>query len=217
MPIERVLEPEVMDDPDEAAEYDAMDHAAVNAAFVGDLLSGGPVSGLVVDAGAGTGLIAVELAQRSEATVLAVDAADAMLSLAVRHTAGGGLAGRVIPMRGNVRELPLPDGVADAVICNTVLHHLPRPELALAEFTRVLRPGGRLFVRDLVRPDTQAEVDRLVALHTVGCTPAARRMFAESLPAGLTIAEVTAMLRVLGIRETPVMTSDRHWTLDAVI
>ena len=217
MPIARVLEPELMDDPTEAAEYDAMDHAAVNAAFVADFLStfDGASPGLVVDAGAGTALIAIELARRSAATVLALDAAESMLSLAVENVRAAGLAGRVIPTRGNIRGIPLPAGAADAVVCNTVLHHLADPVEAVRDFVRVLRPGGTLFIRDLYRPDTQVEVERLVALHAADATPTARKLFADSLPAGLTLDEARQTAAAAGLDATVEMTSDRHWTLVA--
>src|SRR5262245_64499112 len=69
MPLDRILEPEVMDSPEEANDYDAMDHAAVNQVFVDELLaalslapSPQPPAPLdILDLGSGTGLIPVEL------------------------------------------------------------------------------------------------------------------------------------------------------------
>ena len=57
MPLRRVLEPEVMDSDEEARDYDAMDHAGVNAAFCDDLTALAPDLGAVLDVGTGTARI----------------------------------------------------------------------------------------------------------------------------------------------------------------
>ena len=97
----RVLEPEVMDTPDEARDYDSMDHAEVNRRFVNDLLphladyriprlaraprpGGGAKQSLrLLDLGAGTAQIPIELCRRTDqVSIVAVDAARHMLNLA---------------------------------------------------------------------------------------------------------------------------------------
>jgi SAM-dependent methyltransferase len=52
-------------------------------------------------------------------------------------------------VRADVRELPFPGASMDGVVANMILHHLPRPDRALREVARVLRPGGRGVVVDL--------------------------------------------------------------------
>src|SRR4051812_42687935 len=96
--IPRVLEPEAMDTPEEAGDYDAMDHASVNDRFVADFLDmHGPCrGGEVLDVGTGTPRIPIRLAQADpNARVLGIDLARHMLDLAVRNVAGAGLSGRV--------------------------------------------------------------------------------------------------------------------------
>src|SRR5947207_183966 len=82
MPLVRVLEPEVMDTPEEARDYDAMDHSAVNRLFVDDLLAAGVVPATaddqpvaeILDLGTGTALIPIELCRRcADCRVMAVD------------------------------------------------------------------------------------------------------------------------------------------------
>lgn len=222
----RVLETEVMDTPDEAADYDAMDHIAVNAAFCADFLAGPTVTGEVLDLGTGTARIPIELCARAESlTVVAVDLAEHMLEIARVNVARAGLEHRIRLQRVDAKGTPFADGSFAAVISNSIVHHIPDPTHALAEMWRLVRPSGRLFVRDLFRPETEADVARLVTQYG-GSEPADRRLvpaferqrelFRASLCAALTVDEVAAIVRPLGITaERVAMTSDRHWTLSA--
>ena len=66
MSLKRILEPEVMDTPEEARDYNGMDHSEVNRIFVDDLLATGFTGVDILDLGTGTAQIPVELCQRSE-------------------------------------------------------------------------------------------------------------------------------------------------------
>jgi ubiquinone/menaquinone biosynthesis C-methylase UbiE len=224
--LERVLEPEVMDTADEARDYDAMDHVAVNERFVGDLLALGKLPKRVLDVGTGTARIPIELCTHEKnVEVVAIDLADHMLAVARENVTREGLASRVRLERVDAKTMPYEDGAFGATISNSIVHHIPEPAGALAEMWRVTAKGGVLFVRDLARPASETDVDRLVALY--GGTPPAdprhlksfenqRFLFRASLCAALTVAEVAAMVAPLGIAESAVtMTSDRHWTLVA--
>ena len=92
----RVLEPEVMDTPDEARDYDAMDHSAVNRVFVADFLAVWDGRGPILDLGTGTARIPIEFCQQSpNGEVVAVDAAAHMLALAEANVRRAGFAGRI--------------------------------------------------------------------------------------------------------------------------
>lgn len=212
----RTLEPEAMDTPEEARDYDAMDHGEVNARFVADFLAAhGPCrGGTVLDVGTGTARIPIGLCRADPgARVLGVDLADAMLAVAAANLAEAGLAGRVRLERVDAKRLPFDDGAFEGVICNTIVHHIPDPAPALAEMARLVAPGGTLLVRDLYRPDTTEEVARLVERHAGGEAPAARDLFEASLHAALTLREVQRLVAALGLPpEGVAMTSDRHWT-----
>ena len=214
MSLPRVLEPEVMDTASEARDYDAMDHAAVNARFVEDLLGAGPDLGSTLDVGTGTALVAIELRRRApEARVLAVDLAEEMLALGRRNVEIAGVGGIEL-QRADAKELPFATGAFRCVISNSLVHHLPDPAVGLEEMVRVLAPGGLLFVRDLFRPDDDAEVARLLALHAGRDTPSQRALFEASLRAALRVDEVRALAGALGVPASAVRaTSDRHFTL----
>jgi len=223
----RVLEPEVMDTPEEARDYDAMDHAAVNRAFCEDLLAALPEPKRVLDVGTGTARIPIELCRRApSAEVVAIDLAEHMLDLARKNIKRAALGSRVTVTKIDAKALPYPEGAFSAVVSNSIVHHIPEPASVLAEMWRVTSQGGLLFVRDLYRPDTEAEIDRLVALHggerpadpaAVTSFESQRSLLRASLAAALTVAEVVALVAPLGIPASAVrMNSDRHWTLSAV-
>ena len=212
----RVPEPEAMDTPEEAHDYDAMDHSEVNARFVADFLSAhGPCrGGEILDVGTGTARIPIALCRADErAAVVALDLAETMLVLARRNLAEAALGGRIRLERGDGKGIAHPDGSFEAVLSNTIVHHIPDPAPALSEMARLVAPGGTLFLRDLARPESGGEVERLVNLHAGDEPPAARALFEASLRAGLTVAEVREIVRSLGLpAEGVTMTSDRHWT-----
>ena len=216
--IPRVLEPEVMDHAAEAVEYDRMDHAAVNRAFAEDFLAAWPErGGEVLDVGTGTAQIPIELCRQATGfTVRAVDAAAEMLKLAASNVAAAGLADRVTPELVNAGGLPYVAGRFAAVVSNSLVHHLPDPKWAAAEMARVCVPGGVVFVRDLLRPDALDELSRLVVRYAAGATADQRRLFADSLHAALTLAEIQELVADLGFDPAGVTrTSDRHWTWSA--
>lgn len=215
--IPRTLEPEAMDTAEEAREYDAMDHAAVNAAFVADFLAarGESRGGTIVDLGCGTGRIAILLAQADPAArVVALDIAKHMLAVAHKNIQAAELGDRIDLVLGDAKRLSeIASGSIAAVVSNSIVHHIPDPSTVLAEIVRVIEPGGIAFVRDLFRPDSAAEVERLVSLYAGNETPRARGLFRDSLHAALTPAEVRETLERIGVREPEVaQTSDRHWT-----
>src|SRR5690348_5555240 len=80
--LDRVLEPEVMDCAEEARDYDAMDHTAVNRVFVADFLAVWTAAVPILDLGTGTAQIPIELCKTAPtAQVVAVDLAEHMLEL----------------------------------------------------------------------------------------------------------------------------------------
>ena len=237
----RTLEPELMDTPAEAREYDAMDHAAVNAAFVGDLLrtlldwslqwpvqTGTTKPGAwgranaspqnptltVVDLGAGTAQIPIELIRRTtNLRITAVDAAASMLELAHANIAAVDLTAHVELVLADAKRLPFADAAYDVVISNSILHHIPDPQTVVAEAIRVTAPGGLLFHRDLARPNDEVTRQKLVATYAAEATPYQRKLFAESLYAALTVEEMRDLVTGFGFApDTIQMTSDRHWT-----
>lgn len=104
--------------------------------------------GRYVDLGIGDGMLTLMLADVAE-SVTAVDLSPEMLrQLQARASAQG--ATNVETVEGDIEDLPLDGGQFDVAILSQALHHAVEPARCLAEARRVLRPGGRLLVLDLL-------------------------------------------------------------------
>jgi ubiquinone/menaquinone biosynthesis C-methylase UbiE len=215
----RTLEPEAMDTAEEAGDYDAMDHSEVNRKFVADLLvaAGEKIdrNASVLDVGTGTALIPIEFCRQSQGgRVVAIDLADEMLRIAERNVARAGLSERIRLHRVDAKGLPFGDGEFPVVMSNSIVHHIPQPSGVIGEMVRVTGRGGLLFVRDLLRPKSSGEVERIVAIYAGQDSPRQQQLFRQSLHAALTLDEVRELAGEYGIPAQCIRaTSDRHWTL----
>ncbi len=215
--IPRVLEPEAMDSFQEAIDYDRMDHREVNRIFVADLIAAGFKAGWVLDLGSGTAQIPIELCRQCPSVeVVAIDAAFAMLQVARENVNAAHLSQRILIVRADAKRLPFRDESFPTVISNSLIHHIPEPAAVLSEAWRVVQPGGLLFFRDLIRPNEEAIVQRLVEQYAPGANEHQQQMFAASFRASLTLEEMKDLAENLGLsRKLVEATSDRHWTLVA--
>jgi len=222
--LERVLEPEVMETDSEALDYDEMDHAAVNQAFVADLIAFLGVEPSenfsdeerldVIDLGTGTARIPILLAEQlPQCRIMALDASPAMLDIAKINIDIAMMTERVQLTHMDGKQIDFEDDYFHVVMSNSIVHHIPQPMQVLSEAVRITLPGGHIFVRDLKRPNSEAELQHLVETHTANENESSRKMFAESLRAALTLEEIQALVGQLGFApETVTETSDRHWT-----
>ncbi|HEU5100682.1 MAG TPA: methyltransferase domain-containing protein [Roseiflexaceae bacterium] len=108
----------------------------------------------VLDAGCGAGHTALAFAPLV-AEVVALDLTEAMLAQGRKLSRDRGIA-NIIFQRGDVERLPFPDASFDLVTSRYSAHHYPHPQVALGEFTRVLKPGGAFLLVDVVSPEPPA-------------------------------------------------------------
>ena len=213
MSLQRVLEAEVMDTPQAAMEYDSMDHSEANRSFAADLLAAGG-RGDLLDLGTGTAQIPVELIRQGfEGRIMAADQSISMLEMARLNIEIASVIDRVQLAQADAKDLLFADAYFDCVACNGTLHHFADPLPVLRGSLRVLRPGGLLFFRDLLRPDTEEALQELVQTYAGTANDTQRKMFEDSLRAAFTLDEIRAFVLQLGYEaETIQATSDRHWT-----
>jgi ubiquinone/menaquinone biosynthesis C-methylase UbiE len=212
----RVLEPEVMDSAEEARDYDAMDHSAVNRVFAADFLAAWDRANPILDLGTGTAQIPLELCRLDPGPeIVAVDLAEQMLRVAAHNVQRAGMENRIRLERCDAKRLPFADSSFAAVMSNSIIHHIPEPRMVFAEMLRMARPGAVLFLRDLLRPAEDAEVRRLVQSYAGESNAHQQQMFEASLRAALTLAEVRGLAVEMGLPPEQVrQTSDRHWTMN---
>ncbi len=132
---------------DAAEHWDAIRHELYGPTFTRDaMLALIPPSWTVADLGCGSGALAVELAPFVK-QIIGVDNSEPMLDAARQRARG---ADNIGLRQGNLTALPIDDASVDATLCVLVLTYVEDTAAALAEMHRVLRPGGRVVVVDLL-------------------------------------------------------------------
>jgi SAM-dependent methyltransferase len=133
-----------------AGQWDRLRDELFGADFaLGALVGLVPDSWVVGDLGCGTGATTARLAPHV-ARVIGVDASAEMLAAAGQRVAG---CPNVDLRHGTLEALPIDRAALDAAVMMLVLHHLPTPGGALAEAARVVKPGGRLLLVDMLPHD----------------------------------------------------------------
>lgn len=124
----------------------------------------------VLDLGSGGGIDVLLSAKRVGPSGFAygLDMTDEMLELARKNAAEAG-AGNVEFLKGYIEEIPLPDGTVDVIISNCVINLSTDKPAVIAEMARVLKPGGRIGISDVVARDSLSPEERAERGSWVGC------------------------------------------------
>ena len=197
--LERIPEPEVMDDREGAEAYGAAASQAhlerVDRTFVDQALGLGVAEGRALDIGTGPGLIPIMLAAGvPRLRLTGVDLSEPMLQQARKNAEEAGVADRLDFRAGDAKSLPFSGRSFDLVLCNSLLHHLPDPLALLDEIARVSQPGGAILLRDLRRP-SRLEFPLHALWFGRHYSGLMRQLYRDSLRAAYTRAEIEALLR----------------------
>lgn len=213
--MERVPEPELMDDAVQACAYAEADFSQPHDAFVRHFAALTVRPDCVADLGCGPGDVAVRFLRAYPASHLwAVDGAPVMCTLARQRVRAAGFEDRCTIA---CERLPVhrPASVSlgfDAVVSNSVLHHLADPDALWGSIRRLAKPGAAILVMDLMRPRSEQAVQRLAAWYASGAPAILRRDFERSLRASYRLAEVRAQIAAAGLGTLTLrVASDRHW------
>jgi SAM-dependent methyltransferase len=148
----------------------------------------------VLDLGSGGGIDVLLSAQRVGPTgrAIGLDMTDEMLALARRNAAEAN-ATNVEFLKGHIEAIPLPAGSIDVVISNCVVNLAADKPAVFAEIARVLRPGGRIGITDIVADDALSPAER-----------AERGSYAGCIAGALSVSEFTDGLRAAGLADVSV-------------
>ena len=214
--MQRVLEPELMDDLEQAKAYAEADFDESNTLFVQLFVQHSQTwdgHGTIVDLGCGPGDIAIRLARAfPECEVHGLDGSAAMLDLANAAKGKAGDAGsRVRFINGLVPSVQLPIDRYDALVSNSLLHHLPDPSLMWSTVKKYAASRAPVFIMDLVRCATVAQARQLVDVYAADDPEVLRTDFYNSLLAAFEIIEVRDQLDDAGLSSLRIeQVSDRH-------
>jgi arsenite methyltransferase len=177
--------------------YSALERAELpDAAVLASLGCGNPIAVAelhegerVLDLGSGGGIDVLLSAKRVGPTgrAIGLDMTDEMLALAERNAAEAG-ATNAFFVKGHIEDIPLPADSVDVVISNCVVNLAADKPAVFREIARVLRPGGRMGVTDIVAEDRLTPADRAERGSYVGCIAGA-----------LSISEFRAGLEAVGL------------------
>ena len=154
----------------------------------------------MLDVGTGPGLIPILISRgRPGLRIRAVDISKGMLTLANQDAERYGVEDRVLFEQADAKSLSYESDSFDIVISHAMLHHLPDPVMALEEMARVVRPGGRLVVKDILRPPDWAVAWYVRIFGSLmGYSLEEKRIYHESLRAAFSVAEMATQVSQAG-------------------
>ena len=212
--MERVPEPELMDEPEQARAYACADFSEPHQAFVEQFTRCFPRHHprSVLDLGCGAADVTVRFARAyPESKLTGMDGAPAMLAFAQEAVMRAGLGDRIQLHPARLPESALPRRAYDAVISNSLLHHLRDPQTLWRAVSQYAVPDAAVFIMDLRRPDTREQAARLVQQYAGEEPEILRRDFFNSLLAAFRPGEIAIQLEQAGLGHFKVESmDDRH-------
>ena len=218
--MDRTLEPELMDDPEQALLYARADFEQENQGFVDRFREYFPdfSEGHVFDLGCGPGDIPIRFARVfPSCRITGVDASAPMLRLAEDAVQQAGLSSRITFRCERFQDLA-GVSVADAALSNSLLHHVPNPLQFWHKLRLAVKPGSPVLVMDLLRPDSPADAQAIVDRYASDAPDILKRDFYNSLLAAFTEDEIGAQLAQMNLTRLLIdVIDDRHWVVGGLI
>ncbi len=213
--MERIPEPELMEDFEQARAYALADFEEPHNHFIELFRQKFPEEtgeGVILDLGCGTGDITKRFAYAyPTCRIHALDGAEQMLMFARQAVDFERLHERVRLFQRTLPTGSLPKTQYDVVISNSLLHHLADPQVLWRSIDQFAKPGGAVFIMDLMRPDSAQQAEAMTALHAKHEPEVLKQDFYNSLLAAYTPDEVRAQLEAAGLGHLTVeAVSDRH-------
>jgi ubiquinone/menaquinone biosynthesis C-methylase UbiE len=212
--MERIPEPDLMDDALQAKAYSDADFSEPHDAFVDYFRSRFTdfSAGNILDLGCGTADVIIRFAKKyPEVHITGVDGARAMLDIARHDIENKGYADRI-----ELKKCLLPDPELytqkfDAVISNSLLHHLADPLVLWETLNKCAKDGAPVLIMDLLRPDSVKSARDFMLKYAADESPLLQKDFYNSLLAAYNISEIRHQLRSMHLNFLNIeIVSDRH-------
>jgi len=217
--MERILEPELMDDEQQSIAYAEADFGTSNQLFVDSLVRDYSAHlRAVVDIGCGPADVVIRLATAApQASITALDGSAPMIALARTAVDAAGVNERVTLLHTRIPGPPPASQSFDAVLSKDLLHHLPDPAVLWNEVKRLGRPGAAVYVMDLIRPESEDAARAMVKDGAGSEHPILQHDFYNSLLAAFTPDEVRQQVRDAGLELTVSPIGVRHMLISGII
>ncbi|MBB4010405.1 class I SAM-dependent methyltransferase [Allorhizobium taibaishanense] len=221
MMMPRIAEPERMTEEEEIF-YAKADYSAPHEALAREIASTvGTGAKWAIDIGCGPGDVLLRLRKLAPDWVLfGADISARMLSLASEDQEQR-LTADETPVNwllGNGKDLALPDTLFDVAISNSVLHHVADPVAFWKQIRRITKSGAHVFVRDLRRPDSEAEAQAIIDRNIPNESEVVRTHYFSSLLSSYTVAEVRAQLQEANLSSLEVIElADRYLSVQGKV
>ncbi len=214
----RILEPELMDDAEQAQIYASANFETENQDFVDRFIQthGHELDNAhVVDLGCGPGDILIRLVNAHPTLhVTGIDASQPMIDIAQRAIKDMNLTDRIELRCQRFQDTAFSKPV-DAIISNSLVHHVPNPLQFWYSIKTMAKPGAPVLVMDLIRPESTEEAQAIVDQYASTEPSQLRRDFYNSLLAAFTEDDVAAHLAELNLSRLLLdVPDDRHWIVE---
>jgi ubiquinone/menaquinone biosynthesis C-methylase UbiE len=218
--MERVLEPELMEDEEQVIAYATADFEKPHSAFIHRLqtmVNDPTYSGEVLDLGCGSGDISYRFALAfPNCNIDAIDGSKPMIDYGLNSTSGE-LQSRISFIHGMLPDTKLPKPSYDMIICNSLLHHLPNPQVLWRVVRQYSKSGTQIAIMDLLRPCSTEIAKMMVDRYTSDEPEILKRDFYYSLLAAFTFEEINIQLSEAGLPLTVEQISDRHVFISGIL
>lgn len=210
----RIPESELMDSPEQAQAYASADFSEPNEAFIAYFREKFPdfKQGSVLDLGCGTADVTIRFARAyPDVTLSGVDGASAMLEVGMHAVRDSDMAERIYLEHQYLPDESLFEEKFDAIISNSLLHHLDDPMTLWQTVKQAAKPGAPVLVMDLMRPASVVEAMQLVRKYAADASPLLQSDYYHSLLASYQLQEVKKQLYKADLDNFKVeVVSDRH-------
>jgi ubiquinone/menaquinone biosynthesis C-methylase UbiE len=211
--MQRKLEPELMEDAKQVNAYAEADFEKPHSEFIQRLkkfVNEPKFCGKALDLGCGPGDISRRFAKAFPLCKIdAIDGSKAMIDYGV-NSVRSEFKSRLNFIHGKLPDIELPELHYDIILSNSLLHHLPDPQILWQVAKKYSKSGTRIIIMDLIRPGTANIARTLVEMYATTEPKMLQQDFYNSLLAAFTLKEINEQIAQAGLSLTVEKISDRH-------